>query len=82
MKKCYEFCSESGVSCPLKECKFWIDYQEDLNCTTIAIEKNGAMTLREISNRVELSYVRVKQIQDKALKKIKKKITNKEIFKN
>tara|TARA_R110000824_G_scaffold334181_1_gene520747 strand:+ start:267 stop:515 length:249 start_codon:yes stop_codon:yes gene_type:complete len=82
MKKCYEFCSESGVSCPLEECKFWIDYQEDLNCTIVAVEKNGAMTLREVSDRVDLSYVRVKQIQDRALEKIKKKISNKEIFKN
>tara|TARA_Y100000034_G_C6735449_1_gene326101 strand:+ start:472 stop:627 length:156 start_codon:yes stop_codon:yes gene_type:complete len=41
-----------------------------LNCALIAVEKNGAMTLREIADRLEISFVRVKQIQDKALLKL------------
>jgi len=53
----------------------WIDYKEDLNCTLIAVENNksDSMTLEEVSKRLNISIVRVKQIQDKALQKIKKK---------
>ena len=81
MKKCYELCSKGDIICPFEDCRYWIDYEEDLNCSMVAIEKNGAMTLREVSDRVDVSYVRVKQIQDNALAKVKKKISNKEIFK-
>jgi DNA-directed RNA polymerase specialized sigma subunit len=36
----------------------------------IAVEKHGSMTLREVSERLGISFVRVKQIQDKAVKKL------------
>ena len=70
MKECWESCIFRSVKCSEKECKHWIDYGEDLNCTLIAVEKNGEMTLREIGDRMGVSFVRVKQIQDKALKKL------------
>ena len=70
MKECWESCIFRSVKCPEKECKHWIDYGEDLSCTLIAVEKNGEMTLREIADRMGVSFVRVKQIQDKALKKL------------
>jgi len=44
----------------------WMDYKEDLNCTLIAVEKHGKMTLREVAKRMGVSFVRIKQIQDKA----------------
>ena len=73
MKECWETCIFSSVKCPEKECKHWIDYDEDLNCTLIAIEKNGEMTLRQIADRMGISFVRVKQIQDKAIRKLQLK---------
>jgi len=54
----------------MKDCKHWIDYEKDLNCTLIAVESHGAMTLREVSERLGISFVRVKQIQDRAIKKL------------
>jgi len=51
----------------------WISYADDLNCTLIAVNKNGKMTLAEAAKRLNLSIVRVKQIQDKAIQKLKKK---------
>jgi len=69
MKKCVFSCLESNKLCKNKDCRYWIDFGEDLNCAFIAIEKNGEMTLREVSERLGISFVRVKQIQDKALKK-------------
>jgi len=52
----------------------WIDYEDDHNCALIAIEKNGDMTLHEVAERLNISYVRVKQIQDKTLQKVGKRM--------
>jgi len=70
MKKCAKQCFESQTKCKNKECRLWLDYGEDLNCTLIAVDKNGPMTLREIAKRENISFVRVKQIQDEATKKM------------
>lgn len=72
MKKCSEVCYNNNVKCPFKECKFWIKYKEDLNCSLISIEKNGSMTLKESSKRLGMSYVNIKIIQDIALNKLRK----------
>ena len=50
----------------------WLDYADDLNCTHIAIKKNGRMTLKEVGERLNISYVRVTQIEKEAIKKLKK----------
>jgi len=70
MKRCLQTCKEMGVSCPIKECRYWIDFKEDSNCTFDVVEKHGHLTLRECADRLGISYVRVKQLQDEALKKI------------
>ena len=72
MKQCLELCKNKNVSCPNEDCRMWIDYEEDLNCIYETVNKNGSLTLREIAARMGVSFVRVKQIQDKALKKINK----------
>lgn len=71
MNKCVD---KIGKICENKECRQWIDYPEDDNCVLVAVEKNGRMTLRECAKRLGVSYVRVKQIEDKALKKLEKKL--------
>ena len=51
-----------------------IDYDDDLNCTIVAIKNNGGdpMTLRQVSDRIGVSFVRVKQIEDDIKKKLVK----------
>jgi DNA-directed RNA polymerase sigma subunit (sigma70/sigma32) len=71
MRKCATECYLKRVNCDQKECRLWLDHKEDQNCTLIAVEKNGPMTLKEIALRHNISIVRVKQIADKALLKIK-----------
>ncbi len=75
MRECAELCMIQEKNCQDKNCRLWLDYGEDLNCTLIAVNKHGPMTLREISERENLSFVRVKQIQDQALIKLKKRGT-------
>jgi len=64
----------SKKDCEKEESRSFIDYPEDNNCIYVAIEKNGAMTLDEVSKRLGISLVRVSQIEKQALKKLSKRI--------
>jgi DNA-directed RNA polymerase specialized sigma subunit len=65
-------CLNTGAACENKECRQWLNYDEDLNCTLVTVEKNDTLTLREIADRMNVSFVRVKQIQDRAIEKLVK----------
>lgn len=84
-KSCLEACKTLGVSCPNNECRNWINYEDELNCVFHSIEKfkdnKQEFTLRDIAKRLGCSFVRVKQIESEALKKINKsKIINVDDF--
>lgn len=70
-KTCTEACTTLQESCPNKDCRNWMNFEEDLNCAIICADKYGGLTLREVSDRIGLSFVRVKQIEDEAKEKIK-----------
>jgi len=75
MRECSKTCIEYGVSCPVEnsDCRYWINYEDDLNCTFIAVDNHGPMTLRDVAKREGISHVRVSQIEEKLLGKFKKK---------
>ena len=58
--------------CAECNCRHWINYKEDNNSFLISVDKHGRLTLREVAERLGVSYVRIKQIQDKAISKISK----------
>jgi len=68
--KCYEECKKRKKQCLVKECRLWIDYPEDLNCTEIAVQKEGSMVLRQIGERMNLTPSRIKQIENSAIAKV------------
>ena len=70
-KTCVEACKTLEESCPNTDCRSWIDFEEDLNCINVCVEKNGPLTLREVSKRLGCSFVRVKQIEETVLEKLK-----------
>ena len=72
--KCFNLHDECDVACDKKECRQWIDYDDDLNCTILAIKNNGGdpMTLRQIGERIGVSFVRIKQIEDELKSKLAK----------
>jgi len=73
MNRCAQECVRKKEKCKIKECRLWINHNKDLNCTLVAINNSkGPMTLDEVSKRLNLSLVRIKQIQDKAIQKLKK----------
>ena len=70
--QCSRDCLRAQKRCTQVNCKYFIDYKDEYNCSLISINKNGRMTLREIGERLKISFARVKQIESAALKKIKK----------
>ena len=72
MRDCAKECYLTKTICQNKECRLSIDYEEDLNCTLLAVQKHGPMTLEEIGKRHKVSTVRIKQIVDATLLKLKK----------
>ena len=72
MKNCAKECFVQRKLCTQEECRLHIDFPPDYNCTSIAIQKHGSMTLEEIGKRHHISTVRAKQLVDAALLKLKK----------
>jgi DNA-directed RNA polymerase sigma subunit (sigma70/sigma32) len=77
MKQCAKTCMMLNKSCEERECRNHLEYKEDLNCVLVAIDKNnGPLTLRQIAPRMGVSFPRIKQIQDQAMKKVRKTLGN------
>jgi len=72
--KCHSVCRKTNTACQEKSCRLWINYESDLNCTEIAVQNNGKMVFREISDRLNLTPSRIKQIETETLKKLAKKM--------
>jgi len=77
MKECVKICYLKKSPCANRECRMHIEYEEDLNCTIVAIKKHGPMTLEEVGKRHQISTVRAKQIIDATLLKLKKTLKQK-----
>ena len=73
---CYDECRKKGKTCQVKDCRLWIDYPADLNCTEIAVQKNDKLVFREIGERLKLTPSRIKQIEISALKKMSARINS------
>ena len=73
LRPCSRKCKDLDQECPHTECRLWIDHAEEYNCSLISIYENGPMTLRQIGERLDISFVRVKQIEQKALLKMKQR---------
>ena len=72
MKECVKKCYLKKAPCQQTGCRMHIEYEQDLNCTIIAVKKHGPMTLEEVAKRHQISTVRAKQIIDAILLKLKK----------
>ena len=72
MRDCAKKCYLTRTACDEQECRLHIEFEEDLNCTAIAVKKHGPMTLEEVGIRHQISTVRAKQIIDATLAKLKK----------
>lgn len=75
LKECAQACVDDRTSCNKEDCMHWIKFGEDHNCDLVSIKKHGPLTLRQVGERLGVSYVRIKQIEDAALKKIRESTT-------
>tara|TARA_B100000287_G_C20364377_1_gene675126 strand:- start:63 stop:320 length:258 start_codon:yes stop_codon:yes gene_type:complete len=73
---CSRACMKEQKPCENTDCKFFINYEKEQNCCLVSIYENGPMTLREIGDRIGVSFARIKQIETEALKKIKNSALN------
>jgi len=75
--KCLDKVRKTKRPCKEKNCRQWIDHSGDLNCVLEAVDNSdGPMTLRECADRLGISFVRVRQIEKKALEKLKMRTLN------
>tara|TARA_R110002074_G_scaffold56898_1_gene140164 strand:+ start:979 stop:1227 length:249 start_codon:yes stop_codon:yes gene_type:complete len=72
LKECSKKCIAAKSACKQTECRHFINYPGDLNCVLVTVFQNGNLTLRETADRLGISFARVKQIEMKALLKLKK----------
>ena len=68
---CAKACLDCGVSCHFEECRYWLPYEKEKNCSLVSIYINGPMTLQQIGERLGVSFVRVCQIEKKLTEKLK-----------
>lgn len=79
LPKCAQLCKQTKTECPNGDCRKWIDYEKDYNCCLISIEEKGkdgndkGLTLHEVADRLGINYLKVRQIEINALKKLAKK---------
>jgi hypothetical protein len=71
LRECARECMRRKKKCKEVHCRLWQDYPDEYNCTLVSVHDHGPMTLREIAEREHLSFARIKQIETKALKKLK-----------
>jgi DNA-directed RNA polymerase sigma subunit (sigma70/sigma32) len=58
-------------------CRYWIESNENKNCTIIAAGNKKNMTLEEIGNIFNITRMRICQIEKKSIEKIKNILFNK-----
>jgi len=73
LRACARKCIELEEGCPHEDCRMWIDYEDEHNCSLVSIYEKGPLTLRQVGERLGISFARVKQIEEKALLKMKRR---------
>ena len=71
---CFSEHTKADKVCRKKDCRFWIDCKNNLNCGIISSQK-GPKTLQEIGDIFGLTRMRICQIEKVAVKKLREKIS-------
>jgi hypothetical protein len=86
LPECAQLCKKKEVSCPNCDCRMWIDYEDEKNCCLISIEEKQirtagkSLTLHEVGERLGINYLKVRQIEINALRKLSGKKEVIELF--
>ena len=73
---CAKQCRDKRKGCENTDCRMWIDFESEQNCCLISIEektkdgKDKGLTLHEVAERLDINYLKVRQIEINAMKKL------------
>jgi len=69
---CFEVHEKWNVGCDQTKCRNWMDFGEDLNCAVVCSRKyDNGLSLREVAERMGVSFPRISQIEHAAFRKLK-----------
>jgi len=69
---CFEVHEKWRVECDETGCRNWMNHSEDLNCAVVCARKHdNGLSLREVAERMGVSFPRISQIEHAAFKKLK-----------
>ena len=68
---CFEVHEKWELPCDQEKCRNWMNYEGDLNCAIVCSRKNeNGLSLREVAERMNVSFPRISQIEHGAFKKL------------
>jgi len=69
---CFEVQEKWELPCDQSKCRNWMNYEQDLNCAIVCSRKHeNGLSLREVAERMGVSFPRISQIEHAAFKKLK-----------
>jgi hypothetical protein len=69
---CFEVHEKWRLPCDQTSCRNFMNYEGDLNCAVVCARKNeNGLSLREVAERMNVSFPRISQIEHAAFKKLK-----------
>ena len=69
---CFEVHEKWRLPCDQTQCRNFMNFKEDLNCSVVCARKNeNGLSLREVAERMDVSFPRISQIEHGAFKKLK-----------
>ena len=69
---CFEVHEKWRLPCDQTGCRNFMNYEGDLNCAVVCARKNeNGLSLREVAERMSVSFPRISQIEHGAFKKLK-----------
>jgi len=69
---CFEVHEKWKLPCDQSGCRNFMNYEDDLNCAVVCARKyENGLSLREVADRMGVSFPRISQIEHAAFKKLK-----------